>query len=136
MRVLLSLILLVTAGISLIVLPEPFFGIPKTDLRGALRLWASSLRLFAIPLSLVLLSFTKNVLIKLAILCWGGWILLVTTIFFFRMQSEAPAITLYGKLFLAAVLILSLSVFLFSMIQFVPKNLKLTSGDNHPVNPS
>ena len=136
MRVILSLLLLLVGGVAFITLPEAFFGIPKNALTGVLKFWSGSLKLFAVPLSLILLSFAKNVLIRLATVLWGLWMVLVTIFFFFRMEEQAPAVTLYGKLFIAAILIVSLSVFLFSAIQFAPKRSKLFSSENPPVNPS
>lgn len=136
MRIILSLLLLVLAGIALIALPQPLFGIPKNDTVGILRIWGSSLKLFAIPFTLLLLGFTKNPLVQLGNLIWGFWLLITTVIFFFRVQEHAPAITQNGRLFLASVLIVSLALFVFTATQFLPKHLKITQTENPPVNPS
>ena len=136
MRVILSLLLLLVGGVAFTTLPEAFFAIPKNEVQGVLRMWGGSLKLFAVPLCLLLLSFSKNVFIKLATVLWGSWMLLVTVLFFFRMEEEAPSVNLYGKLFISGILIVSLAVFLFSAIQFAPKALKFSSSENTPVNPS
>lgn len=136
MRIYLSLFLLVLAGLALIILPQATLGIPKNDTTGVLRLWGSSLKLFAVPLSLLILGFTKNVLIQIANLVWGFWIFIASILFFLRIQEHAPGISQYGRIYLATVLLVSLTLFVFTAVLFLPKGLKIPQEENPPVNPS
>ena len=131
-----SLVFMVAAGIVYLALPVHVLGIPKSDFTGVLRLWGSSLKLFAIPLCLLVLNFTKHVIVQIASLAFALWTLFVTVLFFLSSKEHAPDLTLYGRAFLASIIIFSLCGFIFSAIKFLPKSLNFGHTDDPPVNPS
>lgn len=127
---------MVALGIAYIALPIDVLGIPKEDLDGSLRLWGSSLKLFAVPLCLLILNFTKNFIIQLLVLLWGLWILIISVLFFVSSKDLAPGLTQYGRAFVAVVIIFALCQLVFSATKFLPKNREIPKTEDPPVNPS
>jgi hypothetical protein len=116
MLIFIALFLLCAAGVAACGLPPGLFNLETTLSSGKLQLWMMSVRAFGIPLSLLLLKFTKNHWIKLATALWGLFLTFLSLILIFKISDMAPSVNLYGILFVVAVLICSMSVAIFSLV--------------------
>lgn len=104
-------------------LPSHLFNLETTLSSGKLQIWMNCVRAFGIPLSLLLLRFTKNIFVTLAGSLWGLALAVLSLVLVFDISDLAPSVNLYGVLFVVSVLISSISLSLFSMIE-LSKNLK------------
>jgi thiol:disulfide interchange protein len=116
MLIFISLFLLCVAGVAACGLPPGLFNLESTLSSGKLQLWMVSVKAFGIPLSLLLLKFTKNHWVKLATALWGLFLTSFSLILVFKISDMAPGVNFYGILFVVAVLICSMSVAIFSLV--------------------
>lgn len=68
-------------------------------------------------MSLLLLRLTKNLFVTLATALWGLTLTFLSLVVVFDISDLAPSVNLYGVLFVVAVLISSISLTLFSLIE-------------------
>lgn len=131
MLIFISLFLLSAAGVAACGLPPGLFNLETTLSSGKLQLWLMSVKAFGIPLSLLLLKFTKNHLVKLATALWGLFLTFLSLVLIFKISDLAPSVNLYGILFVIAVLICAMSVAIFSLVdlsEILKKHLATAKG--------
>lgn len=117
MRSMLCLFLLIIQGVALLVTNHTFFGLtPMGDIFFA-KYWMFAVVTVAIPLSLFLLLFTKLDFVRTLALIWGLLLSVLSIGFLFQIEGAAPAVTLYGKLFVISVMIVSVALTIFESIE-------------------
>ena len=150
-----SLFLLFLAGLALCGTHSTLFNLETSLSSGKLQLWMMSVKAFGIPLSLLLLRFTKNHFVKLGSAFWGIFLTFLSLLLIFQITDASPSVNLYGVLLIVGVLICSLSVAIFSLVELSkileekmaeskkdksvpnPENLIQVEGANQPpTNPS
>jgi lysylphosphatidylglycerol synthetase-like protein (DUF2156 family) len=117
-RVYFCLSLLAASGVALLSLPESYMKLRAAEPFGALRLWQVSLESFAVPLSLLALSFTRHLVVRIFTLLWGLWIVGITLWLLWRIPEELPQINFHGMLFLFFALIVGSSTAMFTAMSF------------------
>ena len=129
MLIFISLLLLFLAGITACGIPKHLFDLETTLSSGKLQVWMVCIKAFGIPLSLLLLRFTKNHFVTLACFLWGLSLTFLSLLLLFDISNLAPSANIYGIVFIVAILICSISLFLFSAIELagilkkhLPKN--------------
>ena len=118
-----SLLFLFLAGVAACGIPSHLFNLETTLSSGKLQIWMTCIKAFGIPLSLLLLRFTKNLFVTLANALWGLTLTFLSLVVLFDISDLAPSVNLYGVLFVVVVLISAISLSLFSMIE-LSKTLK------------
>ena len=111
------LIMLLGAGISFLILPEAWLGLPHQTHSRLGWLWIQSLELLAVPLCLLFLAFSKSTLIRISRLLWGIWMTLISGAVLLNLTEIAPEVTLWGTVHTGVTLITALSLTLFSTIE-------------------
>ncbi|MFM8315559.1 MAG: hypothetical protein ACKOA8_14850 [Deltaproteobacteria bacterium] len=117
MLIYISLFFLFLAGIGACGVPKQLFNLETTLSSGKLQIWLTVIKAFGIPLSLLLLRFTKNYFVTLACALWGLALTLFSLVLIFDISDLAPSVNIYGVLFVTLVFICSLSLSLFSSIE-------------------
>lgn len=112
-----SLLFLFLAGVAACGVPSHLFNLETTLSSGKLQIWMTCIKAFGIPLSLLLLRLTKNLFVTLATALWGLTLTFLSLVVVFDISDLAPSVNLYGVLFVVAVLISSISLTLFSLIE-------------------
>ncbi len=124
-------------GVALLVTNPTLFGLAPAG--GALlaKYWHLLLITIAIPLSLFLLLFTKLDFVRTLALIWGLILSLLSIAYLFLIDASSPAVTLYGKLFVISVMIVSVALTIFESIELfeLPIQIKKAkeSAENPPV---
>lgn len=95
--------------------PSPL-GILKEEPQGLSALWLNTTELWAIPLVLLFLSFSKSTLVRSLRLSWGVFNVMICGALLGRGVLEFPQITWMGKAFLSFELIVGLSLTLVTII--------------------
>ena len=138
MRIYLSLLLLAIGGVALIVLPVPLLHLRAIEPMGLLKWWQGTLEAFAVPLSLLLLNFTRHIWVRLSSLFWGLWIAVLSAWMIVQSKEVVPDATFNGVLFLLAVMIASIALVIFSALTFYhppegsPSEEKIAPVQNAP----
>lgn len=117
MLIYLSLLFLSLAGTTACGIPKYLFSLETTLSSGKLQLWMMIIKAFGVPLSLLLLRVTKNHWVTLASALYGLMLAFLSLIVIFDISDLAPSANLYGILFVISILIFSVSLSLFSMIE-------------------
>ncbi|NBX69687.1 MAG: hypothetical protein EBR01_12070 [Proteobacteria bacterium] len=117
MIVFISLFMTVLAGVAVSVLSPSLFNLETSLSSGPLTLWLTIVRAFGVPLSLLLLRFTKNHYVRLASALWGTLLSFLTLVVILKISGVAPSVNFYGVLFVTAVFICSTSTAIFSWIE-------------------
>jgi hypothetical protein len=130
MLIIISLALLTLAGVAACGIPNTLFNLETTLSLGQLQLWIGTIKSFGIPLSLLILRFTKNTLIKVGCGLWGLFLTFLSLNLIFRISELAPSVNLYGILFVTAVLICSISLAFFSWVEVYSLLPKVPSKTN------
>lgn len=116
--VIFSLLVLSLVGMSVLVLPYSVSGLALSETSGLPGLWWDSITLFAVPLSLIPISFLKYKLIRMVSIFWGVWLVVLSLSILFNLQV-APEITLYGKALVGVGMLFALALVLFASILFI-----------------
>jgi hypothetical protein len=117
MLIYLSLLFLFLAGTAACGVPKHLFNLETTLSSGKLQIWMMIIKAFGVPLSLLILRVTKNHLVTLASALYGLMLTFLSFIVIFDISELAPSANLYGILFVISILIFSVSLALFSMIE-------------------
>ena len=118
MRISICLLALLAAGVVLIVCPPRLFEITTGMNIAPVSLWLFSLKMFAIPLVLILLAFTKSRLIQALDFIWGVWMTVTSVWVLGTSNVLMPSLTFYGQTLLAAIALFSIALVLFSAMAF------------------
>lgn len=135
MRSMLCLLLLIIQGVALLVTNPTLFGLSPTGDVFFAKYWLFAVVTVAIPLSLFLLLFTKLDFVRTLALIWGLILSVLSIGFLFQIESAAPAVTLYGKLFVISVMIASVALTIFESIELfeLPIQIKQAKEAAEPV---
>lgn len=108
-RVYLSLFSMGLAGVGLLVAPPSLFNFGGGDPATAFKILRTSLEVFAIPLSLCLLAFTKHPFVRMGAFAWGCWMTLFSLFVLFFKGSQIPGATFYGLIFVIFLVVISIT---------------------------
>lgn len=82
-----------------------------------LRVWLTTLRSFAIPFSLILLGFSKSVLVRSLDIIWGLWLTSLSVLVLVRAKTIWSDATQFGLLLTTGTLVLATGTIVFATIE-------------------
>lgn len=124
MGIFFCLLIQVAASIMLLSLPKAIFGIPHASAAYPLNLWLGAITSVAVPASLMILSLTRGIFIRLCSLAWGFWVALLSAWLLVKAPTEMPGLTTYGTGLIGGIFVFSLGLVLFSIFSLTPKRIK------------
>lgn len=122
------LLLLCAAGGGLLAFPQAGLHLRLENTWPILDLWLQAVRLVAVPVSLLLLGFTRSGVVRFFQLGWGVWLSLLSLGLLFQNETLSPFHSPIGLAAILLVLVTALGLTLFSTMQLFPPSPKKASA--------